>query len=69
MPSHPSSRWVLNNWESLQQYGDEWIAASEGGLLAHDKSVETVITTLRSKQQNLAAVTFAYIFANERVYQ
>jgi hypothetical protein len=69
MPSHPSSTWIIANWESLQKYADQWIAASEGGLLANDSSVERVIEALRAKQQDFEVVTFAYIFATDRVYQ
>ena len=69
MLQNPSSQWIIGAWDSLQEYRDQWIAANQDGLVAHDSSVATLIDILVGKQYALESLAFAYIFDTEGVYQ
>jgi hypothetical protein len=59
MAVHPGSIWLDQHWSQLPR--DYWVAATQAGIVAEDKDLARVYSTLQRKNIALDEVTIAYI--------
>lgn len=59
MAVHPGSIWLDDNWDQLPK--DFWVAANQDGIVAKDKDLENLYSTLQRQKIKLEDVTIAYI--------
>lgn len=60
----PGARWLQRNWNELQQFNFEWVAANGEGLIAHDSELEIVMNEVI--EENLVNhVVYAFVDFDE----
>ncbi len=59
---HPGLEWIKNNGASLRRlYNNQWVAADETGLIAHDLTSDGLHQKLRDRKIEPSSVAQAFI--------